>query len=226
MNIAIIVAAGKSKRTKGINKLFYKINDNPLIFYTIKIFESHPQINKIIIVTRKENCKKFKEIINKYKFTKIVSIIEGGKERQDSCFLGLKEADKLGTKQNDLILFHNGANPLVLKNEITNVINAAKKYKVALLGQMAKDTIKELDKNGVIVKTIDRNKIFLAQTPQVIEFTLAKKAFKAAQEKNFQGTDDVSLVEKLGKKVKAIPCSSRNIKATTREDLQTIKTFL
>lgn len=162
MNVAIILVSGKSERMKKIDKVFYKVNGKPLIFYTIKAFETHPKINKIIVVTRRENFKKFHSLIKKYEFKKISKIVNGGKTRQESAFKGLKS---LNNKSGDLVLFHNGANPLVSKEEISNVIKAARKYGAALVGQIARDTIKKLDKKGFILKTINRKKVFLAQTP-------------------------------------------------------------
>jgi 2-C-methyl-D-erythritol 4-phosphate cytidylyltransferase len=226
MNIAIILAAGKSKRMRGINKIFYKIKGKPLIFYTISVFEKNPKIKKIIIVTRKSNFKEFFSLIKKYKFRKITTITEGGKERQDSAFNGLRAAGDLGAKSRDLILFHNGANPLVFQREITKVIEAAQKYGAALVGQPARDTIKKVNKNNFVLKTIPRESIFLAQTPQVIEYELAKKVFEKVIKENFIVTDDVSLVERLGKTVKIIPCSYKNIKVTTKDDLKIIKALL
>lgn len=226
MNIAIILTAGKSKRMKGIDKIFYKIKDKPLIFYTISVFENNPQIKKIVLVAKKNDFKKFVLLIEKHRFKKIAMMTEGGKERQDSAFNGLKAAGTLGAKKNDLILFHNGANPLVSQKEISAVIEAAKKYKAALLAQPAKDTIKKADKNNFVLETIPRENIFLAQTPQVIEYELAKKVFEKTVKDNLTVTDDVSLVERLDKIVKIIPCSYKNIKVTTRDDLKIIKSYL
>lgn len=226
MTIAIILAAGDSERMRRINKIFYRIKGKPLIFYTIEAFEKHPQVDGIILLAKASNSKKFFSLIKKYGFKKIKLVAKGGKERQDSAFNGLKAAEKLGAKSGDLILFHNGANPLVSQNEITDVIRAAKKYKVALVAQPTRDTIKERDKNGFVVRTIGREKIFLAQTPQVIEYTLAKRAFEEAFAKKFYGTDDVSLVEKLGVKPKIVPASSKNIKVTYPEDLKFVESQL
>ena len=238
MNIAIILAAGDSKRLqptrhpsrknhrRGINKIFYRIRGKPLIFYTIRAFEKHPQVDGIILVAREWDSKKFFILIKKYKLKKIKLIVKGGEERQDSTFNGLKAAEKLGAKSGDLILFHNGANPLVSQNEIANVIRAAKKNKVALVAQPARDTIKEKDKNGFVIRTISREKIFLAQTPQVIEYKLARRAFEKARREKFHGTDDVSLVERLGVKPKIVPASSKNIKVTYPEDLKFIENLL
>jgi len=226
MNIAIILAAGDGERMRRINKIFYRIKGKPLIFYTIEAFEKHPQVDGIILLAKASNSKKFFNLIKKYGFKKIRLVAEGGKKRQDSAFNGLKAAEKLGAKSGDLILFHNGANPLVSQNEITDVIRAAKKYKVALVAQSTKDTIKERDKNGFVVRTIGREKILLAQTPQVIEYTLAKRAFEEAFAEKFYGTDDVSLVEKLGVKPKIVPASYKNIKVTYPEDLKFVESQL
>jgi len=226
MNLAIILAAGDSERMKGIDKIFYQIKKKPLIFYTILAFEKHPQIKKIILVSKKTDFKKFFFLVKRYKFKKIVAIVKGGKRRQDSAFAGLKMSGNLGTKSGDLILFHNGCNPLVTQNEITSIIQAAKKYKAALVGQPARDTVKEVAKNGLITRTIDRKKIFLAQTPQVIEYKLAKMAFEKARREKFYGTDDVSLVERLGKKVKIVRASFKNIKVTYPEDLEFVNSYI
>lgn len=224
MNIAIILAAGQSKRMKGINKLLFRIRGKPLIFYTLWAFEKHRQIDKIILVARKNES--FSSLIKKYKFKKVARVIVGGKERQDSARAGLRVVTKMGGKKNDILLFHNAANPLVSKKDVTETIKAAKKYKAAVVGQMAKDTVKKISKQGFVTKTLDRRNIFLAQTPQAIEYVLAQKAFTRAQRQGYKGTDDVCLVEKLGKPIKIVISSSKNVKITTREDLKTLSTLL
>ena len=226
MNITIILAAGDGTRMKKINKSFYRIKGKPLIFYTISVFEKHPQINKIILVGKKIDFKKFSNLIKKYRFKKIVSLVEGGETRQKSAFKGLEEAGKSGTQTGDIILFHNGCNPLVSRVEVSAIIRAAKKNKAAVLAQPVRDTLKKADRNQFIKKTISRENIYLAQTPQAIEFNLAKRAFKKAFTDNFSGTDDVVLVERFGKKVKIVLANYKNIKITHPEDLDFIKKYL
>ena len=138
----------------------------------------------------------------------------------------MKIAETLGAKSGDLILFHNGANLLISQKEIFNVIKAAKKHKAALVAQPIKDTLKRVTKDNFVSKTIERKGLYSAQTPQVIEYKLAKKAFEKAFQEKFYGTDDVALVEKLRKRVKVVPCSYKNIKVTTREDLEIIEKLL
>lgn len=225
MNVAVILAAGKSRRMKGINKVFCEIKGKPLILHTILIFEKSPEVKKILLVAKRAYFKKLFSLVKKYKLKKILKIVEGGKERQESASNALKALEG-DAKAGDLVLFHNGANPLVSLKEISQAIKAAKKYGASLVGQPAKDTIKEVDENGIVLKTIPRKNIYLAQTPQVIEYKLAKEVFEKALKERFQATDDVSLVERTGKPVKMIPCSYKNIKVTTREDLKIIKSFL
>ena len=224
MAIAILLAAGSHRRTGKINKLFYKIKGKPLIFYTISAFEKSREIEKIILVTKKSVLKKLSCMVEKYKFKKVPIIIEGGKTRQESSFKAQETAENfLGAKANDIILFHNGCNPLVSKKEIQQVIMAAKKHGAAIVAQKAKDTIKKADKNKFILETIPRENIYLAQTPQAIKFDIVKRAFKKAKKENFNGTDDASLVERLGIKIKIIEAGWKNIKVTVPEDFKFIK---
>lgn len=226
MNFAIVLAAGASQRMKGIDKLFYLAKNKPLMVYTLQTLEKHPQIKKIVLVAKKDKIKKVKGLVKKYKMSKVALIVPGGQERQDSSFCGLSALRNLGVRAEDIVLFHNGANPLVSSGEISRVIEAGKKYGAAVLAQPLKDTLKRAGKKGFIAETLDRRKFFLAQTPQAIKYALAKKAFEAARSGRFIGTDDVSLVERLGKKVKIVPCSYRNIKATTPDDLEIVKSFI
>lgn len=226
MNIAIILAAGESKRTKGVNKIFYHIKRKPLIFYTLKAFEKHSKISKIILVVKKKEQAKFSSLIKKYKFHKIKKIVNGGLKRQDSAFNGLLACRDLKVKNKDIILFHNGANPFVTSQEITEVIKIAKKYQAAFIALPAADTVKEVDNQKNVIRTINREHIYLAQTPQAIEYFLAKQAFEKAHKLGFYGTDDVSLLERLGKSAKIVEGNFKNIKITYPRDLELIKELL
>src|SRR3989344_4807349 len=216
MNFAIIVAAGKSRRMKkNINKVFLRLISKPMIYYTIKNFQECNLIDEIIVVTQKNDIKKINEIKQKYNFNKIKKIAEGGRERQDSVHNGLISIKN--AKNDDVIAVHNGSNPLVKENEIAECINAAKKHGAAVAGFPLKDTIKKIN-NDFVEKTIDRKNVYQIQTPQCIRYSLFIEAFKNTKKKNLEFTDDVSLVESLGKKVKIVDCSYENIKITTPED--------
>lgn len=217
MNFVIIVAAGKSKRMmKNINKVFLPLSDNPMICYTIKAFQNCSLIDEMIVVTQKNDIKKINEIKEQCNFDKIKKIVVGGEERQDSVYNGLMSIKN--AKNDDIVVVHNGSNPLVKESEIIECINAAKKYGAAAAGFSLKDTIKKINEDFV-EKTIDRKNIYQVQTPQAIKYGLFVEAFNNAKKKKLKVTDDVSLVEALGKKVKIVPCSYENIKITAQDDI-------
>lgn len=218
MNFAIIVAAGKSKRMrKDINKIFLPLLNKPMIYHALKAFQDCNLIDEIVVMTQKNDIEKIKEIKNQYNFNKIKNIVVGGKGRQDSVYNGLMSIRE--AKNDDIMVVHNGSNPLVKENEIINCINAAKQYNGAVVGFQLKDTIKKIN-NNFVEKTIPRQNIYQIQTPQAIKYGLFVRAFKNAKKKRLKVTDDASLVEALGKKVKVVPCSSENIKITTQDDLR------
>lgn len=224
MNFAIIVAAGKGERmNSNQNKVFLSLLKKPMIYYTIKQFQDCDLVNKIIIVAQKNDFKKINEIKKQYGFNKIKNVVEGGKERQDSVYNGLISIKN--AKEKDIIVVHNGSNPLVHENEIIDCINAAKQYDAAVVGFPLKDTIKKIAKNFV-EKTIDRKGIYQIQTPQAIRYDLFVKGFNYVKKNRLKITDDASVVELLGKKVKIVPCSYENIKVTAKDDLEIAEDIL
>jgi len=217
MNYAIIVAGGKGKRMRTrINKLFLLLNKEPIIFHTLKKFQNCKSINKIILVAHPDDRNKLELIIKSNKLNKIIKVADGGVERQDSAYNGIKAIKNAGNE--DIILIHNAANPFVDEATINNCISAAKKYGAAAVGFPAKDTIKFVE-DGFVKQTIDRRLLWQAQTPQAMKYFLAKKAFEGAYADKFYGTDDASLVERLGGSVKAVYCPRENIKITEPYDL-------
>ena len=228
MNIAIILASGVGKRMKaGKNKTLLELDNKPLIYYAIKNFEKSKLISKIVLVVREGEEKYFNDIVKKYNFKKIIAVISGGEERQYSAHNGIKFIeDKFGKFKKMIVLFHNGANPFVSQNEIKNVVTEALKYGAAAVAHKTKDTIRRVNDATLSSGVIEREGLWNMQTPQAIEFSLAKRAFKKAQEDNFLGTDDVSLVERLDKKVKIIEASENNFKITTPLDLELARIVL
>lgn len=224
MNYAIIVAAGKGKRMKkSLNKVFLPLLGMPMIYHTIKTFQACGLIDEIVLVTGKNDIRRMHEIKKQYNFHKIKNIVAGGEERQDSVCNGLMSIKN--AKANDIVAVHNGSNPLVREEEIISCINAAKKYGASAAGFPLKDTIKKI-KNDFVDKTIGRQNIYHIQTPQAFKYGLFVEAFKSAKGKKLKVTDDASLVEALGRKVKIVPCSYENIKITAQEDLQIAEDIL
>ncbi|MCH8329326.1 MAG: 2-C-methyl-D-erythritol 4-phosphate cytidylyltransferase [Nanoarchaeota archaeon] len=217
MNIAIVVAGGKGKRMrKRVNKLFLLLNKEPIIFHTLKVFQDCKDINQIILVVNPNDKDKFKSIVKASKFSKVSKIVEGGLERQDSVYNGIKAVEKANNE--DIVLIHNAANPFIDESIINNVIKATKKFGAAVVGFPAKDTIKVVE-DGFVKQTIDRRLLWQVQTPQAMKFFLAKKAFERAYADKFYGTDDVSLLERMGGSVKIVYCPRENIKITDSHDL-------
>jgi len=214
---AIVVAAGKSKRFKSASsKVLFKINSQPIIVYSLDVLNGQPEIKEIIVVVNPQNIKSVSGIIKKNKFHKAVKLVLGGKERQDSVARGLKAIDPKA----NFVLIHDAARPFITNGLVALVIKEAQKSKAAILGVPVRATIKKCKARGkgrVVKETIDRKNVWEIQTPQVFAKNLILKAYR-----DFGGigvTDDASLVEKSGKKVKMVMGAYHNIKITSPEDL-------
>ena len=226
MNYLIITAGGKGERIKSKkNKIFVNLNNQPLIYWTLKIFEDNQIIDRVIISAKKDDIKKINAIIKKHQFKKILKIIEANQSRQESVFTVLKWL-KPKTDKKDLVGIHNAVNPFVSEKEIKEVYEAAKEYKAALLAYPAKDTVKVSNKENIVEFTPLRKFSWYAQAPQVANFGDLWEAFTKADKDKFIGTDDTQLLERIGVKVKIIPCSYLNFKITFPEDLILAKEVL
>jgi len=228
MNIAIILASGLGKRMgAGKNKTLLSLGGKPLVFHAINNFQKSKIIDQIILVVREDERKVFQKIVEKYRLKKVSAIISGGQERQHSAYNAVKFVGENFAKTKDIILlFHNGANPFVSQKEIDEVVANAKKFGAAVVAHKTKDTIRRVKGNGLSVGVVDRADLWNMQTPQAIKLPLASKAFLQAEADNFLGTDDVSLVERLGKKVQVVTASENNFKVTTPIDLDLAKIVL
>ncbi len=219
MNWIIIVAGGNGERMNlGYNKIFAKLNKKPIIYWTLKVFEDSPVIDKIVISSKETDAKKIAQIVKKYGFAKVVGFVTADKTRQDSTFKVL-EYLKDKAAEHDLIGVHNGVNPFVTPSELKEVFSAAKQYGASLLAHPARDRVKITDDNTIIQHTPIRTSCWYAQTPQVATFGNLYKAFIKAQEDNFVGTDDTQLLERIDLKAKIVHCSNMNFKITFKEDL-------
>lgn len=230
MNYLIIVAGGRGERMSlGFNKIFAKFGKMPLIYFVLKAFEESKIIDKIIISASGTDAKKIKELLKKFKFKKVIGIVNSSLSRQDSTFEVLK-VFKSKMKSRDLVGVHNAVNPFVARGEIRKVYGSAKRYGGALLAQKAKDTVKISDSDGYVRETPLRRDCWYAQTPQVATFENLYKAHEKAKKDNFVGTDDSQLLERIGVRPKIVPCSNQNFKITFREDLflarQILKTWV
>lgn len=223
MNTAIIVAAGSGKRFgTETPKQFLEVNGKPLIIHTLERFQDCPLINQIILVLPSNQASDFLKLISKYGITKLTKIVAGGKTRAESVWNGFKTIQS--TKAN-IIAVHDGARPLIMPEEISECIEKAKETGSAILVAPVTDTIKEI-KDGKIVKTIDRNKLRRALTPQCFRYQVLKKAFDKIENLSESATDESFLVEQLGIEVSIVEGSARNIKVTNKEDLILVEKLL
>jgi 2-C-methyl-D-erythritol 4-phosphate cytidylyltransferase len=227
MNIAVVLSSGFGTRMKAKkNKTLLSIGRKPIIAHTIGCFEESAVIDEIILVVREEEKPVFEKIIAKYGLKKISALVSGGKERQHSAYHAVQHLANKRKNAEDMIIFHNGANPFVTEDEITSVIIAAQEHGAAAVAHPTKDTIKEVGKDGRVVKTLDRSVLWNMQTPQALRFGLAQKAFHKAHEDQHLGTDDVSLAEYIGHPVAIVTASENNFKITTPRDLLMAKLII
>ena len=215
--VSVIIAAGGKGRRMGAdkNKVFLDLNGREILAHTISAFEKNENTDEIIIVTADEDIKTVENIICREGFKKITAVTEGGKERQDSVYNGLICA------KGEYVVIHDGARCLITDENITAVINDAKKYGAASLGVKVKDTLKTVDENGMIISTVDREKTVHIQTPQVFLREEIMDLHKKIKENGIAVTDDCSVFEHFGKKVYVTEGSYDNIKLTTPEDIIT-----
>jgi 2-C-methyl-D-erythritol 4-phosphate cytidylyltransferase len=217
----IIPAAGQGKRMgAGFNKQLIEINNKPLIVHTLEVFERHAYCSGIILAINPLEEQIFTELISKYSLKKIESLVHGGKERQDSIYNALKIINS-----DNIVLVHDGARPFIEHKLIEKLILAAEEFKAAIPAVMVKDTIK-IVKNNFVTSTPNRSELYAVQTPQAFNKKILLDAYKDAYANNYYGTDDSSLVEKQGVKVKIVDGDYNNIKITTPEDLITAENFI
>lgn len=222
-NYAIIVAAGKGKRMGAdVNKQFLNIKDKPILYYSLSVFSNDPFVDGIILVCSNNEINYCKEqIVEKYNIKKVIKIVSGGKERQDSVLNGLKAISDC-----DVVLIHDGARPFVSHKIIEEGIKYAKTYGACTCGVSPKDTIKIKSNDGFSEDTLDRSKLFCVQTPQCFKYDLIMECHERLRQDHAFVTDDSSVIERYGKKVYLYEGGYNNIKITTQEDLLIAETIL
>ena len=215
--IVIILAAGMGSRMGSpVNKQYLRLGDRPILAHTVALFQQHPMVEQILIVTPAAEipyCRA--EVVERFDFDKVVEIVPGGEERQDSVRLGLRACV---AADDDVVLIHDGVRPLLPASLVEPLIVAARESGAAILAVPVKDTVKEVEQ-GLIVETPERSRLWQAQTPQAFRFGLIRRAHERALDEGRRGTDDASLIERLGLPVRVLSGSYRNIKITTPEDL-------
>lgn len=220
---AIVLAAGRGSRmNSGIQKQFMELGGYPLIYYALQVFENS-SVDEVILVTGKNEtdwCRR--EIVDKYGFCKVRSVVPGGSERYLSVYEGLRAA-----QEPDIVLIHDGARPFVTQEIINRTIEAAVQYGSGIAAVPAKDTVRLADDELTAVETPQRDRVWMMQTPQTFQYSLIRSAYEKVLEQQIQNITDDAMVLELGihKAVKIVQGSYRNIKVTTPEDMDSAEAF-
>lgn len=213
---AIITAGGSSSRYGDTNKLLEKVHSKEVIRHTLDAFLSVSEISEIIICAHLSIIDELKEIFSS---ENKIRIIEGGKTRQQSVYNGL-----LALRNCDYVLIHDGARPMISPEIIKNAIDKVQTQKALTVATKTIDTIKQVDENLKIIKTIDRSALYNTQTPQAFEYNLIKSAHEKLAGQDF--TDDAGMLEHLGYDAYILEGDYKNIKITTKNDIEIANTYL
>ncbi len=216
---AIIPAAGAGIRMKRHRaKQFLTLQDRPILAVTLQAFEDCPEVDAVIVaVPPADVAYCTEEIVAGFGFSKIRAVVAGGPRRQDSVRLGIEAtAGRYG-----LIVIHDGVRPLITPGLLSQVIDTARTYRAVITALPAKETVKEINQLKEVVKTCERERIWLVQTPQAFRYEDILHAHQRALDRGWQeATDDAFLVERCGIPVKVVEGLERNIKVTTPFDLE------
>ena len=213
----IVVAAGEGKRF-GFLKQFALLGGKSVLDWSLEAFESHEDVSEIILVLKDDSQREgYTE-----RFKKITSVAQGGEKRQDSVLSGF---NKIDPERTEIVLVHDGVRPLVSKELIDRIIQAAQEKEAVVPAISLKDTVK-LVEGQVVTRTLDRDKLFLSQTPQGFQYSVLKAALDESRKDDYYGTDEAVLVERIGKEVTVVQGDPKNIKITTPEDIKIAEAFL
>lgn len=231
--IVIIPAAGLGTRMSAIasgskvkTKQFLELEGTPILVHTLRKFARCEAVSELVIALRKNEIDNFEAQIASERFKKPLRAVEGGEHRQNSVANAMAT---ISAADDDIVLVHDAVRPFVDQETIVNVIEAVKKYDAAIAGVPAIDTVKQVERTAdgaVVIATVPRERMVLAQTPQGFRFGLLKRVFDEAMADGFMGTDEASLVERSGRDVHVVMGSPRNMKITTPADLELAEFFL
>jgi 2-C-methyl-D-erythritol 4-phosphate cytidylyltransferase len=231
--VVVIPAAGLGTRMsaasaefKSVTKQFFELQGTPILIHTLRRFEGCDEISEIVVALRPNETAGFKALVAREGLRKPVRVAEGGEHRQHSVANALASLD---AADDDIVLVHDAVRPFVNHETIAGVIEGVQKYGAAIAGIPAVDTVKQVERTSdgaVVIATIPRERMVLAQTPQGFRFGLLKRAFQEALADGFLGTDEASLIERSGEVVHVVMGSPRNIKITTPGDIELAEFYL
>lgn len=201
---------------KAVAKQFLPLGDKPMLAHTLLTFQRSSDIDEIIPILSEEDMETcLRDVIEAFHITKVKTLVVGGRERQDSVYNGIRKLEKDAS----VIVVHDGVRPFVTQEMIRDCVEAARKGECVAVGVPLKDTIKEVDDRGIVRQTLERSRLWAIQTPQAFPAKMLRMAYEESARNKQYGTDDATLVERAGGKVRVLMGSYENIKITTPEDL-------
>ncbi|WP_042478568.1 2-C-methyl-D-erythritol 4-phosphate cytidylyltransferase [Bacillus ndiopicus] len=210
----VLPAAGSGKRMGvGQNKLFLPLFEKPILIHTLEVFEQDSNCTGIWLAVKPDERAFIEELLVRFGITKVKGLPAGGEERQHSVHSCLKAMEQV-----EIVLVHDAARPFITQEIIAQLTKVAHEKGAAIAGVRAKDTMKKV-RGTVIAETIERDSLWMIQTPQAFRFDLLAEAEDVAEKVGFLGTDEAMLVERLGHEVHIVESSYENLKMTTQEDL-------
>lgn len=217
----VIPAGGKGLRFgEGLPKQFLLVNGVPILQRTISIFESIQLIGEIVVVVPKKYVAQTRRMVSA--LHKVSAVVAGGSTRQESVWNGLNAF----TEPPDVVLVHDAVRPFISPRLVKTVARFAHRYGAAVVGTRTRDTIKTEGRKGFYTETLRRERLWSVQTPQGFAYELLRRAHASARKARYTGTDESSLVERLGIPVRIVPGEERNFKITTRQDFELAKLIL
>lgn len=215
MNYTVVLpAAGSGKRMKADkNKLLLELFNKPIFLYTLEVFQQDPNCDAIWLAVKEQEQELIEGYVKRYNITKVQGYATGGAERQDSVRACLEAIPPCG-----VVLVHDAARPFIDQAVIADLVDTAQTTGAAIAAVPVKDTIKKAE-NGIISETVDRNQLWMIQTPQAFRYALILEAAQKAHQDGFMGTDEAVLVERLNYPVAIVESTYENIKMTTPDDL-------
>lgn len=218
------MAAGRGTRIGGVTpKAFLSLAGTPMVVYPLRTLGQLRNLTSIVLVVDAAEEGRAADIVSQYgPWPSSVRLAHGGAERQDSVAAGLQVVDTAA----DLVLIHDAARPFVSLGCVHTCVDTAASHGAAIAAVAAHDTVKLVDSASVIIETLDRRRVWLAQTPQVFRAGLLREAYQQARRDGYMGTDDAALVERLGHPVRVVPGEATNRKITTPDDLRWAESYL
>ena len=215
MTTAILVAAGKSSRMgANVDKAFLSLVNKPVIAWSLLAFERCADIDRIVLVVRKDQILAAKAVAKMFGISKLQTVVAGGPKRQESVKAGLAVCDA-DTRH---VVIHDGARPCVTSDMISEVVRLVKRVPAVAVGRPVTDTVKRCSKGTTVTETVPRGQLWAVQTPQAFQYRTIRDAYAASGSAEL--TDDCMAVELAGVPVKIFECNAPNFKITTAEDLQ------